>query len=47
MVREEGTGTNVGGRYAMVGMSVLTFFPVYWLWGAWSLLTIYVLGIGR
>ena len=34
------------GRYAMFGMAVLTFFPVYWLWQELPLLVIYFLGIG-
>jgi hypothetical protein len=33
------------GKYAMFGMMVLTFFPVYWLWQAKSMLLIYGLGI--
>lgn len=33
------------GRYAMFGMAVLTFFPVYWLWQEWPLLLIYFFGI--
>lgn len=33
-------------RYALFGMSVLTLFPVYWLWQEWPLLIIYLLGIG-
>lgn len=33
------------GRYAPVGMAVLTFFPVPWLWQELPLLFIYFLGI--
>jgi hypothetical protein len=33
------------GKYATLGMVVLTFFPVYWLWQEKALLLIYFLGI--
>jgi hypothetical protein len=33
------------GKYAEIGMLVLTFFPIYWLWQAKSMLLIYGLGI--
>lgn len=33
-------------RYALLGITVLTLFPVYWLWQEWPLLVIYFLGIG-
>ena len=32
-------------RYALFGISVLTFFPVYWLVQEWPLLIVYFLGI--
>lgn len=34
------------GRYAAIGMAVLTFFPVPWLWQELPLLLLYFLGIG-
>jgi hypothetical protein len=33
------------GKYANVGMAVLTFLPVYWLWQEKALLLMYFLGI--
>jgi hypothetical protein len=32
-------------NYAMLGVFVLTFFPVYWLWQSKVLLLVYFLGI--
>jgi hypothetical protein len=42
----EGPEHPLVGKYALFGIAVLTFFPVYWLWQEWPLLLIYVLGIG-
>ena len=33
------------GIYAPIGMLVLTFFPVYWLWSDWVLLVVYFLSV--
>lgn len=41
----EGREHPLVGKYALFGMLVLTFFPVFWLWQHWSLLVIYFLGI--
>jgi hypothetical protein len=33
------------GIYAKIGMLVLAFFPVYWLWSDWVLLVVYFLSL--
>lgn len=33
-------------HYALFGVSVLTLFPMYWLWQEWPFLVTYLLGIG-
>lgn len=40
-----GPESRLVGIYAPVGMAVLTFFPVYWLWFQWELLLIYLLSV--